>query len=164
MKKSILTVAMVIAGLAAQAQWVTRNVDNKIDDPYKIAYVENTTKRALLKLEDVDGELALYVTGSYFCDDYPSVDIALMVNGEPKRYSITGSKSSDSQTIFLYDNLLEAENMELLDNFKKCSSFLIRINESHCTDEFYVFNMTGSTAAVSFMSNGVSFTFVKPRM
>ena len=162
--KKVLLVSGLLVSMSGFAQWVTKTVDNKIDLPYKIAYCDASSGRGLLKLEDVDGELALYVTGSYFCDDRPLVEMALIVNGETKRYGVFGTKSSDSRTIFLYDNLLEAENQELLNDFKKCSSFIIRINESHCTDETYNFNMSGSTSAISFMSGNATKTVVQPKM
>ncbi len=151
--KNILSFLFVfVFTLSGFSQWITKTVDNQIDLPYKIAYCKTANQRGLIKLENVDGELAFYLSGSYFCDEYPIVDMAFVVNGEPQRYSITGSKSSDSRTIFLFDNLLDPENLELLSNFKKCSSFVIRINESHCTSEFCTFTMTGSSSAVEFMS------------
>lgn len=152
MKKFLFVILTLLFTSNAFSQWITKTVDNKLDLPYRIAYCKTADQRALLKMENVDGKLALYVTGSYFCDDMPSVDIALVVNGESKRYTLVGMKSSDSRTIFLYDNLLDADNLDLLSDFKKSSSMVIRINESHCRSEFYTFVMTGSTSAVEFMS------------
>lgn len=152
MKKFIVIFLIFFSALPGFSQWITKTVDNKLDPPYRIAYCGTASKRGMLKLENVEGQIAFYVTGSYFCDESPSVDISFVVNGEPKRYAITGYKSSDSRTIFLFDNLLDPENLEVLSDFKKCSSMVIRINESHCTSEFYTFVMTGSSSAVEFMS------------
>jgi len=152
MKKFVLIFLILFSTIPAFSQWITKTVDNKLDLPYRIAYCKTSDQRGLLKLESVDGELAFYLTGSYFCDDNPSVDIAFVVNGESKRYTLIGSKSSDSRTVFLYDNILSEDNLDLLSDFKKCSSVIIRINESYCRSEFYTFVMTGSSSAVEFMS------------
>lgn len=152
MKNIYFIILTVLSTIPSFAQWITKVVDNKLDDPYRIAYCRNTTQRVLLKLENVDGEVALYITGSYFCDEYLSVDIAFVVNGESKRYSIRGEKSSDSETVFLWDNILDPSYSDLLSDFKKCSSMIIRINESHCSGEFYTFTMTGSRSAIEFIS------------
>ena len=39
-----------------------------------------------------------------------------------------------------------------LEHFKKASSLLMRIDETHCTDNYYEFNMSGSNKAVEFIS------------
>ena len=80
-----------------------------------------------------------------------TVDVALVVNGEPKRYSIEGMKSSNSKVLFLIDDLLASEQAEFFKDFKACSSAVIRVNESHCTSDMFKFNMSGSTNAVNFM-------------
>jgi hypothetical protein len=137
-----------------KAQWVYKTVDNKIDPSYKIAYAPSTDKTALLKLEKTEDGLALYLDGGYHCDDNTTVDIALVVGKETFRYSFNAHKSNDSETVFFIDNLI-SEDLEIqlfLNNFKSCSKFLIRINESHCTDDYYEFLMTGSTKAVEFMT------------
>lgn len=152
MKKILFVILALVFAMPAYSQWVTKRVDNKIDLPYKIAYCTSSSQRGLLKMENVDGELSIYVTGSYFCDESPIVEIAFVIGSESKRYSITGNKSSDSRTVFLVDNLLSEENTEMLSDFKKCSQVVIRVNEIHCTSEMYRFTMTGSTAAVQFMS------------
>ena len=152
MKKVLFSLLASSLSLPAYSQWVTKNVDNHIDDPYKIAYCSGTNQ-GLLKLENVGGELAFYVSGSYICEDYPVVDIGFVIGTESKKYSIKAYTSSDSHTVFIIDNLLDENNSEMLNDFKKCSSVVMRINESHCEDEYYTFNMSGSTRAVEFMSN-----------
>lgn len=153
MKKYFFAILALIFAMPAYSQWVTKKVDNKIDLPYKIAYCTSSNQRGLLKIENVEGELSLYVTGSYFCDEVLSVDLAFVIGSETKRYSIEGYKSSDSRTVFLVDNLLAEENSEMLSDFKKCSQVVMRVNESHCTSEMYKFIMTGSTSAVQYMSS-----------
>jgi hypothetical protein len=152
MKKLFFIVLTLLFTGPIFSQWVTKVVDNQLDEPYRIAYCLTKSQRAILKMESAPGIIALYITGSYFCDESPVVDLAFVVNGVSKKYSLLGFKSNDSRTIFLYDNLLDPENVEILQNFKKCSSIIIRINESHCTSEFHTFNMAGSSSAVEFMS------------
>jgi hypothetical protein len=152
MKKILFLLAAFLVATPAFSQWVSKKVDNKLDLPYKIAYCTSTNQKGLLKLENVGGELAFYLHGTYFCDEILTVEFACVIGEETKRYQITGSKSSDSRTVFLIDNLLDEENSELLSDIKKSSKIVMRVNESHCTSEVYTFLMSGSTSAVNFMS------------
>ena len=150
MKKLLILTTLFITNFAF-GQWVTKTVDNKLDAPYKISYCSDVLDRAFLKLEAVGEQLSFYLGGSYFCDDMITVDIALVVNGESKRYSIEGMKSSNSKVLFLIDDLLAVEQAEFFKDFKACSSAVVRINETNCTSDIFKFNMSGSTKAVNFM-------------
>lgn len=150
MKKLLILTTLFITNFAF-GQWVTKTVDNKLDAPYKISYCSDVLDRAFLKLEAVGEQLSFYLGGSYFCDEMITVDIALVVNGESKRYSIEGMKSSNSKVLFLIDDLLAVEQAEFFKDFKACSSAVVRINETNCTSDIFKFNMSGSTKAVNFM-------------
>jgi len=151
MKNKIILIGLIMLTSVSKAQWVTKTVDNKLDAPYKISYCSDALDKAFIKLEVVGEQLSFYLGGSYFCDDMITVDVALVVNGEPKRYSIEGIKSSNSKVLFLIDDLLASEQAEFFKDFKACSSAVIRVNESHCTSDMFKFNMSGSTNAVNFM-------------
>ncbi len=144
---------LLLGANKSYSQWVTKIVDNKLDAPYKISYCTDALDKSFLKLEVVGEQLSFYLGGSYFCDDMITVDIALVVNGEPKRYTIEGMKGSNSKVLFLVDDLLAVEQAEFFKDFKACSSAVVRINESHCTSDIFKFNMSGSTKAVNFMLN-----------
>jgi hypothetical protein len=139
----------------ASCQWITKLVDNGIDEKYRISYCMASSKTSVLKLETVDSAISLYLTGSYYCDDYLTIDIGLAVNGETKRYSFESYKSSDSKTIFIIDNLLDLSNSDFLRDFKNSSQLNLRVNESHCEISYYKFNMSGSTNAIAFMSKSI---------
>lgn len=150
--KSFLLFLFTLTTAIANAQWITKTVDNGLDPVYKIAYCSNTSSTALIKLEQTEEGVAFYLTGGYHCDDYPSVDVAIMVNGDPKRYSFSGTKSSDGTTVFIVMNLLDPEQSDFLKDFKRGTSIVMRINETHCESDYYKFSMANSTKAISFMS------------
>lgn len=150
-KLIILSILTLISSVTSYGQWVTKTVDNKLDPVYKIAYCSDLSKKAVLKLEKVEDELAFYMIGTYFCEDLIKVDIALVVNGQSKVYNITAIKSSDSKALFLIENLLAEDQASFLSDLKACSSAVTRINETYCSSDIFKFNMTGSTNAVSFM-------------
>ena len=152
-KNLILTLILFMGANKSYSQWVTKTVDNKLDAPYKISYCSEPLNRAFLKLEVVGEELSFYLGSSYFCDGMITVDVALIVNGESKKYTIEGMKGSNSKVLFLIDDLLAVEQAEFFKDFKSCSSAIVRINESHCTSDMFKFNMSGSTNAVNFMLN-----------
>lgn len=152
LKTTIISLLLVFTTITqGYSQWVTKLVDNKLDPAYKIAYCSDALEKAVLKLEAVDGELAFYIAGSYFCDDMITVDIALIVGGESKRYTVAGTKSSNSKVLFLINDLLVEEQAAFFKDLKACTTAVIRTNESHCTSDIFRFNMAGSTRAVNFM-------------
>lgn len=150
--KLFLLIGFLIISLTSQAQWVNKLVDNSIDEPYRISYCYDIEKVAVLKLEKIDTMVAFYLSGGYHCDEYPTVDIGLTVNGQVKRYSFEANTSGDRRTVFMIDDLYDASMVEFLADFKKCSKLSMRINESHCQDDYYVFNMSGSTWALKYIS------------
>lgn len=156
MKHILILITFIVTTLTSQAQWVTKVVNNGIDEPYRIAYCSNTTKTAVLKLEKTDSmEVAFYLTGGYHCDESTTADLGLTVGQTIKRYTFSVYTSEDKRTVFILDNIYyedETIGDEFFKDFKKCSKLSIRINESHCTDDYYQFNMTGSVNALQFIS------------
>jgi len=148
MKKRIITIATILVANVSLAQWTNKNINNGFDEPYRICHTKENNN-AILKLENVDGEIALYLQGGYFCDENLTVDISLMVNGEWKKYSTVGTKSEDSKAVFLIDNLASSE---LIIDFLNATSIKLRVNETYCENEYYQFNMSGSTSAYKFIT------------
>lgn len=150
--KHLILLVFFSVATTSWSQWTVKSVDNKIDLPYKIAYCPDRSGSAYLKLERVDTSLSFYLTGGFHCDEYPTVEMGLTVNGQTKRYSVTGVKASNSKTVFFLDDLLSDDNSEFLADFKSCTSLAVRINESYCTSDYHTFNMSGSSKAVEIMS------------
>lgn len=149
MKKVILTVATVLTVGLVNAQWTKKNVNNGLDEPYKVCYTE-TNNNGFLKLEGDGIRVSFYVAGSYFCEDSPLVDISFLANGKWQRHSVWGNKSTDSKVVFLSFDL---ENEEYFKDFLNATSVKLRVNETYCTSEIYQFNMAGSTSAFNFLNN-----------
>lgn len=149
MKKLLISV-VVFLSLNANAQWTNKNVNNDFDEPYRICYTESFNSN-YLKLENVDGEIFFYIKGGYYCDENPTIDLAFIVKGVSKKYSVNGTISSSSETLFIIDNLLSDADM-LLD-FKTCTTLKVRVNDSVCGTETYTFSMGGSTSAINFILN-----------
>lgn len=149
MKKKIITIAAILVANISLSQWISKSVDNGFDDPYHICYTKESNG-SILKMENVDGDVALYLQGSYFCSDVVTVDISFMVNGTWKKYTTTATKSSDSKALFLIDDMT---NSDALIDFLNATSVKLRVNEEYCETEYYQFNMSGSTAAYKFIKN-----------
>lgn len=152
MKHKLFLIVSFFFSLTLSAQWVAKTVNNGIDEPYKIAYCKSSDNSAVLKLEKVDTSVAFYLSGGYHCDESTTVDIGLTVNGEIRRYSFDVYVSDDKRAVFIIDDLKSPDNIEFLKHFRSASRLSIRINESHCHDDYYQFNMSGSTRAFDFIS------------
>jgi len=147
MKNLIYTILFSFCVSLSYSQWTYENVNNGFDDPYKIAY-SSTNNNGFLKLEEDEGKIFFYLQGTYFCDEYPTVDLVFIVNGENRRHNIEGMKSSNSTIIFLSFNLM---NDDMLNDFKNCTTLKIRVNETNCRTDVYTFNMSKSSSALNFV-------------
>lgn len=147
MKKLLMSVGVMLC-LNANAQWVNKSVKNDFDAPYRICYT-NLKQNEYLKLENVDGEIVFYMQGGYYCDEAPRIDLAFIINGVAKNFSVDGSISSDNEAVWIIHNLLE--NSDIVLAFKTCSTLKVRVNDSVCGTNTYSFNMSGSTSAINFI-------------
>ena len=81
MKKLILSLASMMVLSIGHSQWTYKTINNSFDDPYRIAYTAENNG-AILKLEKVGDEVYFYITGEYYCDEDPIVDLVFIVNGK----------------------------------------------------------------------------------
>jgi hypothetical protein len=149
MKKIFFTFLLFFSVSIAYSQWSYELIKNDFDDPYRIAYT-SVNNGAVLKLENVEGSIFFYISGGYYCDEYPTVDLVFIVNRVNVRYSIEGFVNSSKDALFFTTDLI---NSEMLESFKKCSLVKIRVNESVCSNEIYSFNMSKSTSALNYINN-----------
>lgn len=146
--KNLLLIIVLLCSVSAQSQWAYETVDNGFDEAYKIAYTKRVSG-AFLKLENVDGEVILYLQGIFFCDDDDTeVDISFMVAGKWEKYNGTGLVSNDQTTVFIEPNMLTSG---MLEDFKAATSVKIRIRQTYCDEQIFEFNMSGSTKALNFI-------------
>lgn len=150
MKQIILTLFLFFSSILS-AQWSYQTVTDGFEDPYRICYTNNSSS-PFLKLENVKGNVAFYISGDYFCDDEVTYDFVFMDGTENFKISGVGSKSStdDNVLFFTFDLLNEEQN--IIYWFKKSSKLKIRVNESYCNTKYYEFNMSKSSAALEFIS------------
>lgn len=146
--RKIILLSLLTANLSF-GQWVNKTVNNDFDDAYRISY-NRSTDGSLLKLEDVDGELAFYIQNAYTCTDMPLVDIVFIFSdGTKEVLQVIGATSEDRQTVFLSADLLRED---FINSFKRASRIKLRINDVYCDTFIYEFSMSGSSNAVNFMT------------
>jgi hypothetical protein len=149
MKKVILSVATLLITGLSMAQWTKTNVNDGLDEPYKICYTA-TNNGSFLKLEYSEGMVVFYLQGGYHCDENPSVDISFLVNNQWYRYNVIGERSSDNRSIFLTTKI---DSEPYFTDFLNASQVKIRVNEMYCDSDIYSFSMAGSTSAYNFIKN-----------
>ena len=148
MKKLIFTIAMFTC-INANAQWIVKRLDNGFDIPTKIAFTEDGQKQ-YMKLERFEESVAFYLGGIYICEGPIFVELSFQVNGVNKQYGRVATLNDDNTIIFVSWDML-TENFYA--DFKNCTSVKVRISDSGCdSQDIYTFKMTGSTAALNFVS------------
>ena len=154
MKQLFLATVMLMTAFMSYSQWSYKTIDNGLDNAYRIAYCDASastyrTNNIFIKLENVDGEIAFYISGNYTCDVEPLVEIAFLVNGIYKKYRFTGLTSESHKTVFIITDMMDDQSF--VDNFKACSLLKIRVNDDACGEETHEFKMTSSSAALTYM-------------
>jgi hypothetical protein len=149
MKKLFFTLVLLFSVSMAYSQWTYERVDNGFDEPYRIAYTK-VNNDCILKLENVNGEVAFYIQGGYFCDEEPLVEMSFLVGSEYHKFYANGTKGDDSKVVFIMDDITGSN---ILADFKNCSILKIRITDDICDDEIFNFNMTNSTSAYKYILN-----------
>jgi hypothetical protein len=110
--------------------------------------LRNTNKYATEKTKIVKSPL-LYLYGTYFCDDVTIIDLTFTVNGESRKYNFKVYKSDDSKCYYFSKSIWD-ENF--LNDFKSASKAKLRVNQSHCTTDYYEFSFSGSSNAINFIT------------
>ena len=146
--KNLLLVVGLALSYTANAQWVTKTVNNDFDEPRRTAYTKDNNM--LLILNNIDGEVWLSLRGEYICEDELTLDMSFIVNGVAKKYTFKAVTSDDRESVFFIVDLV---NENCLLDFKECASVKIRINDTTCGSVIYQFNMNGSASALKFMIN-----------
>jgi hypothetical protein len=148
MKKVINLVLAVLTVGTLNAQWTYKTVNNGFDTPYKMAYTpENNGAEAYMFF--IDSAVILEISGGYYCDDKPSIDVVLVVNGVDTKFAFEGYKGGTSDVIYITWDM--ASEPEFLNAFRLASTMKIRVNESYCSTEVYTYKMTNSKAAYDYM-------------
>ena len=148
MKKVINLVLAVLTVGTLNAQWTYKTVNNGFDTPYKMAYTP-TSNGAEAYMFFIDSAVILEISGGYYCDDKPSIDVVLVVNGVDNKFAFEGYKGGTSDVIYITWDM--ASEPEFLSAFRLASTMKIRINESYCSTEVYTYKMTNSKAAYDYM-------------
>jgi hypothetical protein len=120
-----------------------------IDSLIKVSKVLREKNNSIPQLYEKKNQISFYLSGGYHCDEEIPVDISFLVDGQYKKYALTGTNSSNSSTVFLIDDL---NSSPMKTDFLKATSVKLRFNESHCQSDYYEFKMTGSTAAFNFVN------------
>jgi hypothetical protein len=121
----------------------------EIDSLIEVAKIYSEQCTTVPQLYEKQIQISFYLSGGYHCDDEIPVDISFMIGTQFQKFSVNGLKSKDSGTVFFLDDL---NTSEMKDAFLKSSMVKLRFNESHCQNDYYEFKMTGSTAALNFLS------------
>ena len=149
MKKVInLVLAVLITG-CINAQWSYKLYNNGFDEPYKMA-ITPENNGAYSYMLNVDSAVVLAIGGGYYCDEYPTIDVVLVVNGLDNKFEFTGYKGGTSDVVYITWDMLD--NPEFVTAFKAASQMKVRINETICTSEIYSYKMTSSRAAFDYIN------------
>ena len=150
MKKSILSVSMLLMTSSLFSQWIQKTVVED-SEKYNIAYCDSKeTPNVYCKLEKVNGEVLCYLSGGYFCEDEIEVTLDFLIGTQWKQFEFKALKSSSSKSLYIIENLMASDCFQ---HFNICNTLLVGIKDFTCGVEFYTFNMKNSTKSCEFVNN-----------
>ena len=153
-KLTMMTLMMCLMTSVVFGQWTYKTINSKSDGSFKKAYTK-TNNRGYLVMEVGDSAYNdtiksnipfLSLWGSSFCDA-SYIDFVLVVNGENKKYKLTGRAFDNS--VYYFDESMWTD--EFIKDFKSASKCFIRVQYQWC-DYHYQFDFSGSAAAYDFIT------------
>lgn len=147
-KLMMTTLMMCLMTSVVFGQWTYKTINSKSDGSFKKAYTK-TNNRGYLVMEVGDSAYNspfLSLWGSCFCDA-SYIDFVLVVNGENKKYKLTGRAFDNS--VYYFDESMWTD--EFIKDFKSASKCFIRVQYQWC-DYHYQFDFSGSAAAYNFIT------------
>lgn len=156
-KLMMTTLMMCLMTSVVFGQWTYKTINSKSDGSFKKAYTK-TNNRGYLVMEVGDSTyndtiksnipfLSLWTRRrSSFCD-VSYIDFVLVVNGENKKYKLTGRAFDNS--VYYFDESMWTD--EFIKDFKSASKCFIRVQYQWC-DYHYQFDFSGSAAAYDFIT------------
>jgi hypothetical protein len=149
-KGLMMTVIMCFIGSFVFAQWTYKTINSEFDGTFKKAYTKTDNNGYLaMEVGDSINKPFMGLVGSFFCDEYTTIDFILIVNGVNKNYEFRVFKSNDSR-MYYFDESIWTD--EFIKDFKSASSCSIRVNQSYCTNDYYKFIFSGSASAYNFIT------------
>ena len=145
-KLMMMTLMMCLMTSVVFGQWTCGTSSGMYGGPY--AYTK-TNNRGWLEMEVGDSAYNipfLSLWGSSFCDA-SYIDFVLVVNGENKKYKLTGRAFDNS--VYYFDESMWTD--EFIKDFKSASKCFIRVQYQWC-DYHYQFDFSGSAAAYDFIT------------
>jgi hypothetical protein len=149
MKKLIILLLAMQCICTANAQWSNKIVDNNFDPIYKVSYTE-AYHNVDLRMQNIDGEISLYLTGEFWCDRNPLIELSFLVRDQRKYYSFIGTVVGDFMNVLALSYDIQAESF--LEDFKYSRELKIIVQQEECFNEFYEYDMTGSAYAIKFLN------------
>ena len=153
-KLMMMTLMMCLMTSVVFGRWTCKTINSRSDGPFKKAYTE-TNNGGYLVMEVGDSAYNdtiksnnpfLSLWGSCFCDA-SYIDFVLVVNGENKKYKLTGRAFDNS--VYYFDESMWTDGF--IKDFKSASKCFIRVQYQWC-DYHYQFDFSGSAAAFDFMT------------
>ncbi len=145
--KKVLSVALLIA-TNTFGQWTYKTIDNKFDEPFKKAISEDKRGNFIM-LEQDENAPFLAIKGSYFCEESLFVELSFQINGTKKLFAFDVDVSDDKRCLYFSEYIWDEE---FTSAFKSANKLLVRVNQEYCTDDYFEFNFSGSTAAYNFIN------------
>ena len=156
-KLMMMTLMMCLMTSVVFGQWTEKTINSKPDGPVKKAHTK-TNNGGYLVMEVGDSTyndtiksnipfLSLWTRRrSSFCD-VSYIDFVLVVNGENKKYKLTGRAFANS--VYYFDESIWTD--EFIKDFKSASKCFIRVQYQWC-DYHYQFDFSGSAAAYDYIT------------
>lgn len=144
MKKVINLVLAVLTVGTLNAQWTFGGgVGNK--------YVMTTEDDgATAMLSNFDGELTLWLSGLYYCDESPETFVYLYkgdVKLSDKKFK--ARKGNEGESLYIDFNL--GKDTTFMKSFIEAETLVVLVYESYCPDSSFGYKITNTKAAIEYL-------------
>ena len=144
MKKVINLVLAVLTVGTLNAQWTYRESAGS-------KYIMTTEDDgATAMVSNFDGELTLWLSGFYYCDESPETYVYLYkgdVKLSDKKYK--ARKGNEGKSLYIDFNL--GKDTTFMKSFIEAESLVVLVYESYCDDSSFGYKITNTKAAIEYL-------------
>jgi hypothetical protein len=150
MKKLIMTLLAVQIVCIVNAQWYNKTVDNDFDPIYRVSYTEEYHS-VDLRMQNVENRVSLYLTGDFWCEDAPIIELSFLIRQERVYHELQGTTIGEFKNVLIVSS--DLERSDFFEDLKHSKELKLIIHQKDCPNQFYKYDMTGINQAIRFLKS-----------
>jgi hypothetical protein len=121
-----------------------------VDLRSKVSYTEEYHS-VDLRMQNVDNRVSLYLTGEFWCDDAPIIELSFLIRQERVYHELQGTTIGEFKNVLIVSS--DLERSDFFEDLKDSKELKLIIHQKDCSNKFVKYDMTGIKQAIRFLKS-----------